>query len=138
MGHHESNNSLILRDLAFSDSGIYTCVGGTSIRDLDTMSGVLTVVGVAPSLAMADVETEWWEGDRIEVECLLEKGLTEQGRPSTTRTMQLDRTPARVPSEQAQSLCCLTTPYSSATPPRRTLASTPAWCLPVSSKPSPV
>jgi hypothetical protein len=79
--HHESNNSLILRDLAFSDSGIYTCVGGTSIRDLDTMSGVLTVVGVAPSLAMADVETEWWEGDRIEVECLLEKGLTEQGRP---------------------------------------------------------
>ena len=62
-------------------AGIYTCVGGTSIRDLDTMSGVLTVVGVAPSLAMADVETEWWEGDRIEVECLLEKGLTEQGRP---------------------------------------------------------
>ena len=62
-------------------AGIYTCVGGTSIRDLDTMSGVLTVVGVAPSLAMADVETEWWEGDKIEVECLLEKGLTEQGRP---------------------------------------------------------
>ena len=56
-------------------------MGGTSIRDLDTMSGVLTVVGVAPSLAMADVETEWWEGDRIEVECLLEQGLTEQGKP---------------------------------------------------------
>jgi hypothetical protein len=46
------------------------------------MSGRLTVAGTAPRLAMPEVASEWWEGDRVEVECRLEQGLTEKGAPT--------------------------------------------------------
>ena len=62
-------------------AGTYTCVGGTGIRDLDTVSGFLTVVGVPPSLGLGPVETERWEGERLEVRCTLEQGYTKEGPP---------------------------------------------------------
>ena len=61
--------------------GLYTCVGGTNLADLDTMSGFLTVIGVPPTLTLGEVDTQRWEGDSVELECLLEHGMTEQGRP---------------------------------------------------------
>ena len=45
------------------------------------MSGRLTVAGLQPKLVLGEVDAERWEGDRVEVECRLEQGLTKQGRP---------------------------------------------------------
>ena len=64
--------------------------GGTGIGDLVTMSGMLTVGGLAPSLVLHQEDGRWegdtlkvdkWEGDSVSVDCKLEQGLTEKGIP---------------------------------------------------------
>merc|ERR1712013_663229 len=49
--YQDKEDSLVLNNISFTDSGVYTCEGSNSLTT-DIASGVLTVVGVRPELGL--------------------------------------------------------------------------------------
>jgi len=49
--YQDTDDSLVLNNISFTDSGVYTCEGSNSLTT-DSASGVLTVVGVRPELGL--------------------------------------------------------------------------------------
>ena len=70
----DENYGLSISNLTFADSGTYTCVASTP-TSMATDSGLLTVLGVAPSLAETEPVGEQLQGGRLILPCAVLAGF---------------------------------------------------------------
>ena len=71
----DENYGLSIKNLSFADSGTYTCVASTP-TSMATDSGLLTVVGVGPSLDEEEESLgEKLEGDNVLIPCTVTAGF---------------------------------------------------------------